>query len=90
MKEECELYSATHQGKSNTISTTKRPGFEALLAGDAFGGSAFNFGSYGRWWSASSASSALAWSRIMSSGSSQVSSGYGFRDALDSVRCKKD
>jgi uncharacterized protein (TIGR02145 family) len=92
MKEECEPYNIfdpATQGKSNTITTAKRPGFEALLAGLASGGSAYQYGSNGYWWSASRGSSASAWSRVVLSGDSQVGH-YAFaRSSLFSVRCKK-
>jgi uncharacterized protein (TIGR02145 family) len=91
MREECEPYTGgtTNQGKSNTISTAKRPGFEALLAGNAYGGSTTSYGGYGYWWSASSLSTS-AWFRSMVNSYSQVTRGYYFgRGVLFSVRCKK-
>jgi uncharacterized protein (TIGR02145 family) len=91
MKEECEPYGTNtiYQGKSNTITTAKRPGFESLLAGYADVGPAYDYGSYGYFWSASSYSSTYAWNRTVGSSYSQVNRNNYARYGLFSVRCKK-
>jgi uncharacterized protein (TIGR02145 family) len=77
-------------GSSNVMSPAVLGGFNAILAGDANGGSALDYGSGGGWWSASSHNGPNAWHRFVLSGFSQVARfSYG-RYYLWSVRCKKD
>jgi uncharacterized protein (TIGR02145 family) len=65
-------------------------GFNILLAGDAYDGSARNFGSFAYLWSSSSGSSANAWARYLHYGHATVDRHNGSRYLLFSVRCKKD
>lgn len=92
MKEICEPTDAakTHQGTSNGIGASARPGFDVFLAGYAYSGSAGNYGFNGYFWSASSSSGDYAWGRLFGSGNSQVGRYGNIRSVLFSVRCKKD
>jgi hypothetical protein len=100
MKDPCPAPNQTtfvSNGSSNVMSPAVSGGFNAILAGEAYGGSANSYGRNGTWWSASSYSSTRAWSRRVFSSNSQVarnaiidnypSNGVA---VLISVRCKKD
>jgi uncharacterized protein (TIGR02145 family) len=81
---------ASHWQSTNTASTNET-GFTALPGGDrGNGGSFYDNGNYGFWWSATEDGSNKAWIRYMQSANSIVSrisfsKNYGF-----SVRCLKD
>ncbi|MFZ4398982.1 MAG: FISUMP domain-containing protein [Bacteroidales bacterium] len=81
---------ATHWQSSNTASTNES-GFTALPGGDrGNGGSFYDKGNYGFWWSSNQDVSNKAWIRYMQSANGFVSrlsfgKNYGF-----SVRCLKD
>jgi uncharacterized protein (TIGR02145 family) len=93
MKDPCPAPNQTtyvNNGSSNVMSPAVLGGFNAILAGNALNGSAFDYGVFGYWWSASSESSNFAWIRYVASGGSQVYRGNRSRYYFLSVRCKKD
>jgi hypothetical protein len=90
MKSPCPVPSSPITTTNGLSKPVRQNGFDALLAGAAFGGSATSYGTVGVWWSASSLSSRGAWDRVLDSGLSQVNRNNGNQNCLFSVRCKKD
>jgi uncharacterized protein (TIGR02145 family) len=65
-------------------------GFDALLAGSVYGGTANNYGTYTLFWSSSSGGSGNAWYRYLSYNNTGVNRSYGTKSSYFSVRCKKN
>jgi len=81
---------STTYATNGTSKTAAAGGFDVLLAGSAYGGSASSYGLLAYLWSSSSRSSNDAWGRRLYSGFADVNRSYDARYGLFSVRCKKD
>jgi uncharacterized protein (TIGR02145 family) len=80
----------THWTSPNT-GATNETGFTALPGGYRnYGGTFFNIGNYGFWWSATDFNSNYAWYRNMGYDISDVSRSNYFKELGFSVRCVRD
>jgi uncharacterized protein (TIGR02145 family) len=88
MRSPTAVTTANPAGSSNTDGS----GFNALLVGDLFTNTVYNYGTQTEFWSSSTVSSAQAWVRSLNNSSSGsyrgTYSGAG-KNRLFSVRCKK-
>jgi uncharacterized protein (TIGR02145 family) len=87
MKSRTAVDGQATNGTSNGLAAN---GFDALLVGYMYSGSAYYYGTFTYFWSSSSSSSTNAWRRYLGYDDTGVSRGNYGKYTMFSVRCKKD
>jgi uncharacterized protein (TIGR02145 family) len=87
MKSETPVNSYATNGTSNSRTAN---GFDALLVGNMYSGSASGYGTYTVFWSSSSGSSSYAWYRYLYYSDTGVDRNNDNKYLMYSVRCKKN